>query len=452
MIDGAIVNVLDFGAVGDGVADDTAAIQAAVNSIVQGTVYFPNGTFKITNTINIDASTKYSLNLKGNGLASLLKYDGITPNIPMVYYFGGSNSNFATVENLQFFNNYRTGDTILNGVVGLRIGRKDAAVVNGNEGTCNMTVRKCQIQYCDIGIEIYSESDQVTIEECYVFVWTGYAILCLKNPLVVSGTGSASVRVQKNHLIGGQAGSWAVKIKGENSSVVDNVIQTAVGGDGVWIFESKAFRVSSNYTESTAGVSNFVYVENGALGYIGENTIGGYSAANIIEIDSNSFGINIGPNFYATAGGFPAYLILVDVAATGINIIGDQYQTSVGGGGISGPINFQINSTGNLTSFASVKSPLITTENSFINIIGASNTTLFTAVANGCYLVNVSQEQEDYAATAIVTVIGNTATVNVNTLYSTNANLSITATGLAIKANNGIGATRTVFYGFIRIA
>lgn len=60
------VSVKDFGAVGDGVADDTAAIQAAINSISHttwqgsaanmytrggGTVYFPPGRYKITSTL-----------------------------------------------------------------------------------------------------------------------------------------------------------------------------------------------------------------------------------------------------------------------------------------------------------------------------------------------------------------------------------------------------------------
>lgn len=51
MIEGAAVNVKDFGAVGDGVADDTAAIQAAVNASQD--VYFPPGTYKTTSTITV---------------------------------------------------------------------------------------------------------------------------------------------------------------------------------------------------------------------------------------------------------------------------------------------------------------------------------------------------------------------------------------------------------------
>ncbi len=44
MIDGAVANILDFGAVGDGVADDTVAIQAAIDSLGAkgGTVWIPN--------------------------------------------------------------------------------------------------------------------------------------------------------------------------------------------------------------------------------------------------------------------------------------------------------------------------------------------------------------------------------------------------------------------------
>lgn len=53
MIDGATVNVLDYGAVGDGIADDTAAIQAAIDASAGTTVVLPVGTYKITSTIRI---------------------------------------------------------------------------------------------------------------------------------------------------------------------------------------------------------------------------------------------------------------------------------------------------------------------------------------------------------------------------------------------------------------
>ena len=54
LIEGAAVNVKDFGAVGDGVTDDTAAIQAAIDYSrlsSNGTVIVPDGTYLISQTI-----------------------------------------------------------------------------------------------------------------------------------------------------------------------------------------------------------------------------------------------------------------------------------------------------------------------------------------------------------------------------------------------------------------
>jgi hypothetical protein len=49
-----IVSVKDFGALGDGVTDDTAAIQAAFNAVPQyGNVYFPAGVYIISATLTV---------------------------------------------------------------------------------------------------------------------------------------------------------------------------------------------------------------------------------------------------------------------------------------------------------------------------------------------------------------------------------------------------------------
>ena len=57
-----VVSVKDFGAVGDGVADDTVAIQAAATALKvitdtqPSTLYFPSGSYKITNSIDFSAT------------------------------------------------------------------------------------------------------------------------------------------------------------------------------------------------------------------------------------------------------------------------------------------------------------------------------------------------------------------------------------------------------------
>lgn len=61
------VSVKDFGAVGDGVSDDTAAIQYALNSGYG--IYFPKGTYIITSQITIPSNS----NITGEGPLSVIK-------------------------------------------------------------------------------------------------------------------------------------------------------------------------------------------------------------------------------------------------------------------------------------------------------------------------------------------------------------------------------------------
>lgn len=64
------VSVKDFGAVGDGVTNDTAAIQAAINSLSPfgGTVYFPTGTYAVSDAGNSRCLfIEYPVNLLGEG-------------------------------------------------------------------------------------------------------------------------------------------------------------------------------------------------------------------------------------------------------------------------------------------------------------------------------------------------------------------------------------------------
>jgi hypothetical protein len=71
------VSVKDFGAVGDGVTDDTAAIQAAITAVAAVSltgvgskiVFFPKGTYKITTTLLVAGS---DIILQGEGIVSSL--------------------------------------------------------------------------------------------------------------------------------------------------------------------------------------------------------------------------------------------------------------------------------------------------------------------------------------------------------------------------------------------
>jgi hypothetical protein len=66
MVTGAPLNVMDYGAVGDGTTDDTAAINAAMTAAGVGlysrSVFLPSGQYKVTNTITVPVGVTVSGN------------------------------------------------------------------------------------------------------------------------------------------------------------------------------------------------------------------------------------------------------------------------------------------------------------------------------------------------------------------------------------------------------
>jgi hypothetical protein len=64
-------NVREFGAVGDGKADDTAAVQRAVNAR-RGLVRFPAGTYRLTRTVQVELDKTGYVALEGGGVGQVM--------------------------------------------------------------------------------------------------------------------------------------------------------------------------------------------------------------------------------------------------------------------------------------------------------------------------------------------------------------------------------------------
>jgi hypothetical protein len=89
-----VVSVKDFGAVGDGVADDTAAIQAAINAAVS--VFVPPGTYKISSLLTLTQARFSFTGVKGR---SIFKAAG---NNAMLGPAADFNGEFVEVSGLTF--------------------------------------------------------------------------------------------------------------------------------------------------------------------------------------------------------------------------------------------------------------------------------------------------------------------------------------------------------------
>lgn len=104
----SVFNVKSYGAVGNGVTDDTAAIQSAVNAAaaVRGVAFFPAGRYKVTQ-ININNFVKLEGVDAGTTGANLES----SSNAPILYVTQG-----CTIENLAIHGNNNPANTLQDGI------------------------------------------------------------------------------------------------------------------------------------------------------------------------------------------------------------------------------------------------------------------------------------------------------------------------------------------------
>jgi hypothetical protein len=164
MIEGAPANVLDFGAVGDGVADDTAAIQAALDSGA-GVVYFPAGEYLVSSVSANSNTTIY-----GDGNASQLTASGTGNILVVTGVSGGTQIENVLVQNLSFLglNNMSAGPLGC-GVIVLH--------------AVNVTVDQCYFDSFGPGV-----GDAATGGAALCF-YTNCVDVTASNNIVVNGTG-----------------------------------------------------------------------------------------------------------------------------------------------------------------------------------------------------------------------------------------------------------------------
>lgn len=229
MISGAVVNVLDYGAVGDGVTDDTAAIQAALDT--GKTVYFPEASvaYLVSTIYPLDEQTLFGDGRYANGIQG----DGTGPAIQCGDGTGAVRQH--TLKSLK----------ITNSGAG-----NDAVFVNYAP---NFYAWDCNINGTSSanGIRLFY-SWRATIRDCSVGS---------------SGSGSTAIDALDNvngliingNTIGGGSAGRAIRVgQCQGVGITNNIIESSL--DGIWIASTSdtgdgncnGVNVSNNYIEQSS--------------------------------------------------------------------------------------------------------------------------------------------------------------------------------------------------------
>lgn len=243
-----VVSVKDFGAVGDGVTDDTAAIQAAIDyastlvqsvilnkvDFVTASVYVPSGIYLHTDTIYV----KEGVRLYGESKSSSMLY---STALPIAVQLGGASREYANIviENLSIKGDATTATT--KGVYFTR------------------TIRNCYIQQCQIygfGYNIYGfETWAFTIADNYIH-----------NALVnnIYWSGATSCEISRNRI--DDAGAEGIVLDGQVATdfLTVNVSGNAIQGaqyNGLKVIDASNVRVENNFFErNNAAASTYADV------------------------------------------------------------------------------------------------------------------------------------------------------------------------------------------------
>lgn len=158
MIQGAVVNALDFGATGNGSTNDTAAIQAAINSFgagtswalnTGGTVFLPKGIYKVTNLtlpngISLVGEGKQLTIIKGVGTS------GYT--ISSTEFAGGTRSYQTNIKGMQI-----NGDPSLPIISGGTVNSSCGGIYLPS--SIGLIVQDVFIMYFTVGIKLATTQD-----------------------------------------------------------------------------------------------------------------------------------------------------------------------------------------------------------------------------------------------------------------------------------------------------
>jgi hypothetical protein len=273
-----IYNVLDYGAVGDSITNDTDAIQACIDDAQNGTVYIPSGKYSVTSTLEIN----YATQIKGAGTMFFYGDNGTVifghGEFPIFHIdtCATRETNYgASIQDLLIFGSgdaYQTGINITTeGTVlikNVRIGLcGDYAIrLGGDWHTTGVEISNCDLQQNAVG-GIYGRIQDA-----------GYQITAIRilNNMIQHNTG------------------YGINLIGTNITIRGNIIQ---GNDSSGIYLGARDMNNDNCSSTNTLIdANWIEGNYGGEVYIGtyyDDSPVVYQTHTGIEISNNTFITNL---------------------------------------------------------------------------------------------------------------------------------------------------------------
>lgn len=407
---GNVLSIADYGAVGDGVTDDTTAIQNAVNALVPGdTLEFPSGRYVITANITVAVGGVLFRGMNATPLGGfwdgpvahliptstsikvfeLATFQGTqtyitalmtspSPGLSSVYTATNVSPQEVTFDGLSFHN--RSGTVLANGLVGI-----DCSAA----GDHSVTVRNCYFTQISSGIIGASGTQsQLRVENCFFrssdvtpITTAGFFTKIHANRFhdggpILTPTGAVGNLLISDNLWSGDldavvifdtsASSSAIRIQISNNQV------DLISGDAEWrlaniaefIFSGNLCRdrcwvnILSTTTEALiqGNILTYTSIDAEPITVAGDNTLisgnilingNGNNIVNILAAASNT---RVTGNSFLTTGGVAVAASVAVTDAGTDSIIGSELGvTTLGATGEIGIEDFVACTTGGIT-------------------------------------------------------------------------------------------------------
>lgn len=307
------ISVKDFGAAGNGVTDDTAALQAAITAGANKRVHIPAGTYLITSAITLPSNTV----IFGDGPSSIIKQGaaGIT-------CFEASNKSYITVEKLKFLNTFVT-TAAYTGAVAFLVSthcKASELVIEGMTwgGVYLNTTSYCIVEGCRFSgwlgsvqdsadISLYGENDYSIITDNVCYGGGDHGIFIIDPYTSVNPTGNI---ITNNQIGEHRAYGIVVYMTTRYDTkhiIANNVIRDILGtgisgasGAGIYLQCAGGSVVTGNSVSNCCrSTSNFDTLGMAAIAVQINDSVSVNTAP--IVVSSNTIEANRGPGIFALA-------------------------------------------------------------------------------------------------------------------------------------------------------